>query len=128
MPELPEVETTRRGMAPVVVGKRIDHAQVARDRMVRHQQRPRDFADRITGRTVQALRRHGKAIIGDLDDDLTWVTHLGMSGRVSVAPSTEERPPHSNIVLEIGGTALRLVVIRQIRPEWRSRRSSRSEY
>ncbi|MDH3731008.1 MAG: bifunctional DNA-formamidopyrimidine glycosylase/DNA-(apurinic or apyrimidinic site) lyase [Acidimicrobiia bacterium] len=105
MPELPEVETTRRGLEPHVVGKVIAAAEVRRSRMVRRQHRDRDFAERIVGRRVLGLRRHGKAILGDLDGDLTWVTHLGMSGRISVATAGSPEPPHANVVLSIKGTA-----------------------
>jgi formamidopyrimidine-DNA glycosylase len=69
--------------------------------MVRRQHRESDFADRIIGRRVLRLRRHGKAILGDLDGDLTWVTHLGMSGRISVADAATAEPPHCNVVLSI---------------------------
>jgi formamidopyrimidine-DNA glycosylase len=92
---------TRRGLEPHVVGKTIARADVRRPRMVRRQHRERDFSDRITGRRVLRLRRHGKAILGDLAGDLTWVTHLGMSGRLSVADVATAEPPHSNVVLSI---------------------------
>lgn len=104
MPELPEVETTRRGLEPHAVGKVFASAAVRRPRMVRRQHRATDFADRIVGRRVLGLRRHGKAILGDLDGDLTWVTHLGMSGRVAVADAAEPEPPHTNILLTIEGS------------------------
>lgn len=104
MPELPEVETTRRGLEPHVVGRVVIAADVRRPRMVRVQERTRDFADRIVGRRVLRLRRHGKAILGDLDADLTWVTHLGMSGRISVAAADSEEPLHANVVLSMKGT------------------------
>ena len=50
MPELPEVETTRRFLAPALEGRRIDDADVRRPRMVRRQARPADFPDRLRGR------------------------------------------------------------------------------
>jgi formamidopyrimidine-DNA glycosylase len=104
VPELPEVEATRRGLAPHLVGRVVASVDVRRSRMVRHQERPRDFADRLTGRKVVSMRRHGKAIIADLGGDLTWVTHLGMSGHLSVAAAGSVEPPHCNVVVSTRGT------------------------
>jgi formamidopyrimidine-DNA glycosylase len=103
MPELPEVETTRRSLEPALVGKRIMHVDVRRARMVRRQAAPGDFAARLTGRTVRALRRHGKFLLADVSGDLIWVTHLGMSGRVSLSLEGDEAVPHTNVVVRVGG-------------------------
>ncbi len=103
MPELPEVETTRRSLEPVLVGKRVMHVDVRRPRMVRRQATPADFAVRLEGRTVRALRRHGKFMLADLSGDLVWVTHLGMSGRIAVAGRGDEEAAHTNVVVRVGG-------------------------
>ena len=97
MPELPEVESTRRHLEPVLTGAVVTAVDVRRDRMVRRQPRPADFADRLCGRTVTGMRRHGKFMLADLEGDLTWVTHLGMSGRISVAVPGDAEPPHTNV-------------------------------
>jgi formamidopyrimidine-DNA glycosylase len=82
MPELPEVETVRMGLLPVVEGHRFTHVETRRgDLRVPF---PNDFAGRLTGRRVKRLRRRAKYILGDLDDGETLVIHLGMSGRMSV--------------------------------------------
>ncbi|HXC54957.1 MAG TPA: bifunctional DNA-formamidopyrimidine glycosylase/DNA-(apurinic or apyrimidinic site) lyase [Rhizomicrobium sp.] len=82
MPELPEVETVRMGLVPVMEGHRITHAQTRRgDLRVPF---PNDFAGRLTGRLVKTLRRRAKYILGDLDSGETLVIHLGMSGRMTV--------------------------------------------
>lgn len=99
MPELPEVETTRRSLEPVIVGRRIAEVVVARDRMVRRQHRPEDFADRLAGRDVERLDRHGKFLLARLTGDITWVTHLGMSGRVRLAAAADPVDPHTNVVV-----------------------------
>jgi formamidopyrimidine-DNA glycosylase len=103
MPELPEVESTRRAVAPALEGKRIVFVDVARARMLRRQHNPADFATRMVGRTIRRFRRHGKFLMAELSGDLTWVTHLGMSGRVQLATSTETRSPHTNAVVRVGG-------------------------
>ena len=109
MPELPEVETTRRGLEPYLKGRRIVAAEARRPRMLRRQPRERDFADRLQGRTVRELRRTGKFIFIDLDGDLTWVIHLGMSGRMQVADHGEPEVPHTNVVVRTGAKEIRFV-------------------
>ncbi|MEJ1970736.1 MAG: bifunctional DNA-formamidopyrimidine glycosylase/DNA-(apurinic or apyrimidinic site) lyase [Rhizomicrobium sp.] len=82
MPELPEVETVRMGLLPVLEGHRFTHVETRRgDLRVPF---PNDFAGRLTGRRVKKLWRRAKYILGDLDDGETLVIHLGMSGRMSV--------------------------------------------
>ena len=79
MPELPEVETTRRFLAPELTGRRILSVEVRRPRMVRRHERPVDFADRLTGRHIIKTGRHGKFMLVDVEGDIVWVTHLGLS-------------------------------------------------
>jgi formamidopyrimidine-DNA glycosylase len=82
MPELPEVETVRMGLAPVLEGHTITHAETRRgDLRIPF---PRDFAKRLAGRSVSRLWRRAKYLLGELDGDETLVMHLGMSGRMSV--------------------------------------------
>jgi len=82
VPELPEVETVRRGLQPVMEGRRFTSVQTRRgDLRVPF---PNDFAARLTGRRVVKLRRRAKYILGDLDSGETLVIHLGMSGRMLV--------------------------------------------
>ncbi len=99
MPELPEVETTRRSLVPVLEGARITSADVGRPRMLRRQPRPADFADRMRGRRLEALGRRGKFLLGHMESDLTMVLHLGMSGRMRIEEPGAARPPHTNVVL-----------------------------
>ena len=84
MPELPEVETVRRGVAPLLEGKKIRHAEVRRPDL--RWPFPKNFANRLKGRRVEALRRRSKYILADLNATNTapaetWIIHLGMSGR-----------------------------------------------
>lgn len=110
MPELPEVEATRRHLAPAVTGRRIVAAEVRRPRMVRRMDRPEDFATRIGGRRVERLGRHGKFLLAVLDGEVTWVTHLGMSGRVGLASAGDPEEPHTNVVVRFDdGLEFRLV-------------------
>lgn len=110
MPELPEVETTRRSVAAAIEGSRIQWARVARDRMLRRQPNPADFGRRLQGREITSVGRHGKFLMTVLDNDMVWVTHLGMSGRVSLTPSGSPLVDHSNVVVAIDtGVDFRLI-------------------
>ncbi|MCM2561881.1 bifunctional DNA-formamidopyrimidine glycosylase/DNA-(apurinic or apyrimidinic site) lyase [Lutimaribacter sp. EGI FJ00015] len=83
MPELPEVETVRRGLTPVMEGQVIARAQVNRPDL--RWPFPPDMAARLTGRRVAALRRRSKYILADLDSGETLLIHLGMSGRMLIS-------------------------------------------
>lgn len=110
MPELPEVETTRRSVAAAIEGTQIVATAVARDRMLRRQPNPHDFARRLAGRTIVDVGRHGKFLMATLDNDIVWVTHLGMSGRVSLTPSDTPLVGHSNVVVSVDtGSDFRLI-------------------
>ena len=82
MPELPEVETVRRGLAPVMEGAVIDKVEQRRPDL-RHPF-PTRIAHRITGRRIVHLGRRAKYLLADLDDDTVLVMHLGMSGSFRV--------------------------------------------
>lgn len=114
MPELPEVESTRRFLTPAVVGRTIERVEVRRERMVRHQAHPSDFPLRLVGGTIDAVRRHGKFLLTDVADasdaaPIVWVTHLGMSGRLSLAAPGEREAAHTNVVVAAGDVEIRLV-------------------
>ena len=110
MPELPEVEATRRHLEPLIVGKTIASAEVRRPRMVRRHEHPGDFADRVRGRPIHSLGRRGKFMLATLVGDITWVTHLGMSGRLSVAVAGDAEAPHTNVVIRLDdATEVRMV-------------------
>ena len=82
MPELPEVETVRTGLAPVVEGWRLVKVEVRRAGL--RVPFPKNFAKRLTGRRVKALKRRAKYLLAELDGGETLVIHLGMSGRMAV--------------------------------------------
>ena len=83
MPELPEVETVRRGLEPVLVGQRI--ARVEQRRPDLRIPFPENFGARLTGRRVNTLTRRAKYLLAHLDDGAVLIIHLGMSGRISIA-------------------------------------------
>jgi formamidopyrimidine-DNA glycosylase len=83
MPELPEVETVRRGLAPVMEGQVIARADVNRPDL--RWPFPPEMAARLTGQKVERLRRRSKYILVDLASGETLLVHLGMSGRMLIS-------------------------------------------
>src|SRR5262249_38971867 len=82
MPELPEVETVRLGLAPVLEGATF--ARVEQRRADLRFPLPKDFAKRLEGRKVVHLGRRAKYLLAELDDGETLAMHLGMTGRFSI--------------------------------------------
>ena len=102
MPELPEVETVRRGLEQRFVGRRIVGVEVGRERSVRRTSREEVIA-RLTGTTPVAARRRGKYLIVDLDSGDEMMIHLRMSGQVLIDAPANPRPPHTHVVLTLAG-------------------------
>ena len=112
MPELPEVETVRRGLAPVLEGAVL--AKVATARPDLRFPFPDNFAARLTGARVETLGRRGKYVLAGLSTDETLVMHLGMSGRFTIddgganTPGTFRQaevcnPRHNHVVFDCTG-------------------------
>ena len=107
MPELPEVETIRRDLAPLLVGQRIRRVTIhagAERLAVTHA--PRELEQALAGRRVESIGRHGKYLLLHLDDATTWVVHLRMTGSLHIAAG--DAPPHrferARIDLDAGRT------------------------
>lgn len=113
MPELPEVETVRRGLTPAVEGRRILRAEARRPDL--RFAFPERFAERLTGTVVERLDRRSKYLLARLGSGETLLMHLGMSGRFSVTADDLSRQPgdfvyaapanpaHDHVVLHIEG-------------------------
>ncbi len=111
MPELPEVETVRLGLAGAVVGRRIDDVAVLGRRTVRRQS-PAELRARLIGRSITSAGRRGKFLLLSLDDGAVLVVHLRMSGQLLHVDGAERAPlaAHTHVVLKLGdGTELRFV-------------------
>ena len=104
MPELPEVETVRRGLEIAMAGKRLIKVEQRRPDLRRPF--PPDFALRLTGRRVESLARRAKYLTLHLDDSSVLLIHLGMSGRMLIGPIDTQAPgTHDHVRFEIeGGT------------------------
>jgi formamidopyrimidine-DNA glycosylase len=88
MPELPEVETVRRGLAPVMEGARFTKVEARRPDL--RWPLPKDFAERLLGQTVSGLGRRAKYLLADLSSGEELLMHLGMSGSFRVAKDGAE--------------------------------------
>jgi formamidopyrimidine-DNA glycosylase len=88
MPELPEVETVRRGLAPAMEGARIDRVICRRPDL--RFAFPDGFVDRLAGRQIVALGRRAKYLTADLDDGTVLIMHLGMSGSFRIATQDDD--------------------------------------
>jgi formamidopyrimidine-DNA glycosylase len=104
VPELPEVETVRRGLERRVVGARIDRVDVTGERTVRRLGREA-IIDGLTGTRLVAARRRGKYLLCDLDSGGVLMMHLRMSGRVLVAPLGAPRPTHTHVALTMSNAS-----------------------
>lgn len=100
MPELPEVETVRRGIESRAVGRRIGNVTVGRERSVRRTGRE-PVINGLTGATIVSTHRRGKYLLCDLDTGDRMMIHLRMSGRVLIVPAGERRPPHTHVVMPL---------------------------
>ncbi|MDF1716051.1 MAG: bifunctional DNA-formamidopyrimidine glycosylase/DNA-(apurinic or apyrimidinic site) lyase [Antarcticimicrobium sp.] len=111
MPELPEVETVRRGLAPVMEGQVLEKVAVNRPDL--RWPFPDRMAERLTGARVLQLRRRSKYLLGDLDSGETLLIHLGMSGRMTVSGDrlgrfVHDHPmpeKHDHVVFDMEGGA-----------------------
>lgn len=105
MPELPEVETTLRGIAPHLQGRRIERLLV-RERRLRYPV-PVDMENKVRGQCILALRRRGKYLLLELDVG-TILIHLGMSGSLRILAADTAPGKHDHIDLRLGVDCLRL--------------------
>ncbi len=113
MPELPEVETVRRGLQPVMEGKQILGVRLNRANL--RFAFPNGFADSLTGRVITAMGRRAKYLMVDLDDGNLLVMHLGMTGRFIIEmpqatqipgefiQSVNRLPAHDHVVFDMEG-------------------------
>ncbi len=105
MPELPEVEITRRGLMPSLIGKSIDTA-VVRNAMLRYPVPPR-LGRLLAGRTLRGIERRGKYLLFLLEHG-TLLIHLGMSGSLRLVEAVDPPGKHDHVDIIFGDKVLRL--------------------
>jgi len=102
MPELPEVEVIRRGLAPLLVGRRFLAVKMGPQRL-RQQSSLRELRRWVQGRCLDSLRRRGKYLRFNLEGGVTLLIHLGMTGRLLVGPPAAPPLPHVHLVFQLEG-------------------------
>ena len=106
MPELPEVETIRRHLAPHVDGRRLERLEI-HDARWSLPLAPQELSAAVEGRRVERLGRRGKYLVWELEDEAYLMLHLRMTGTLLLQPP--ERPPHTRVTFALDGTELQFV-------------------
>ncbi len=106
MPELPEVETVRRTLAPAV-GAQIASAWDSGMGLHMARKPPRAALKKLVGATIVAVRRIGKYLLVDTDGDRSLLVHLGMTGRLRIHKTGDPRAKHTHVVFGLGTRELR---------------------
>lgn len=102
MPELPEVEVIRRGLASRLVGRRF-LAVVTGEKSLRQESAPADLRQWVEGRRLLRLRRRGKYLLFSLEGGATLLIHLGMTGRLLLGPPPSPPLPHVHLIFNLEG-------------------------
>jgi len=106
MPELPEVETIRRHLAPHVDGRRLERLEI-HDARWSLPLAPQELSAAVEGRRVERLGRRGKYLVWELEEDAYLMLHLRMTGTLLLRPP--ERPSHTRVTFALDGTELQFV-------------------
>ena len=97
MPELPEIETVKKTLSPLLVGQKIADIKIQRADIIKHPIAD-DFAQRVCGRKIVSLSRRGKYLCIHLDDGQMLVAHLRMTGRFICVPASHPLKPHTHVI------------------------------
>jgi formamidopyrimidine-DNA glycosylase len=110
VPELPEVEITRRHLDEAMAGRTFESVTVTHVRTSRHNGTPLEVEQRLAGRRIESVGRKGKFLVAPLDDGQTLVAHLGMSGRFAVETEDVPLAAHTHFRARLDdGTEIRFV-------------------
>ncbi len=113
MPELPEVETVKRTLSRLVVGKRIEKVYVGLARIIWQPTEPLEFSMLLEGQMIHGIRRFGKYLLFDFDD-MVMISHLRMEGKYGLYARDEAAEPHTHVYFHFDdGTDLRYRDVRQ---------------
>ncbi len=117
MPELPEVETVRRIIGPLIEGKTITEVRIPNSQVIATP--AEDFAERLPGSTIEAVSRRGKFLNIHLDTGDRLTLHLRMTGELTVSRALEPLEKHTHVVFELSdGNELRYTDVRRFGRFW----------
>ena len=100
MPELPEVETVKRSLEPLLKGKQIEDIEIFCEKLIKNLA-PATFKEEIRGRTIMEIERRGKYLLFQLDRDLTLVVHLRMTGQLTVCERSFSIGKHTHVIFRL---------------------------
>ncbi|MBM7648852.1 formamidopyrimidine-DNA glycosylase [Bacillus ectoiniformans] len=113
MPELPEVETVRRTLEQLVIGKTVAGVEIRWPNIIKKPEPTDQFTDALIGETIRGVQRRGKFLIFELDR-YNLVSHLRMEGKYRVHDQGEEEEPHTHVIFKFSdGTELRYRDVRK---------------
>ncbi|MCM2675257.1 DNA-formamidopyrimidine glycosylase [Alkalicoccobacillus plakortidis] len=96
MPELPEVETVRRTLEELVIGKTIESVEIAWSNIIKRPADTVEFTTELKGQTIRSMKRRGKFLLFEMDD-IVMVSHLRMEGRYGVYKQEDAPVPHTHV-------------------------------
>ncbi len=99
MPELPEVETTCRGLRTLLRGRRITEVEVLEPRL--RNPVSREFSSQLKGKNILDVERRGKYILILLEGERIWLSHLGMSGKMIFVEAERRREKHDHVIVKL---------------------------
>jgi len=101
MPELPEVETVRRTLLPLLLNKRINDVEILYPKMILESEF--DFVQALKNRTFTDIKRKGKYLLFILDNEYVLISHLRMEGKYILLAASEEKTKHSRVIFHLEG-------------------------
>lgn len=118
MPELPEIETVKRTLTPLLPGRRIEQVRLQKAEVIAHPA-AEDFAARLAGATITELSRRGKYLLIHLAGGATLIAHLRMTGRFVYAQAGQPQNPHTHVIFSLdNGQELRFSDVRRFGRLW----------
>ena len=114
MPELPEIETIRRQLAPVLEGRRLERMEVLDPRWCEPAP-PSALEDAVRGRMIERLGRRGKYLILSLEDDVHLAMHLRMTGNVLLTHASDPDPPYLRVRFVLGANGSKEMLFTDVR-------------
>ena len=118
MPELPEIETVKRTLAPLISGASITACRIERPQLIKHPSSD-DFSAQIVGQKILDTGRRGKFLLINLQSQDTLIAHLRMTGRMLCTPSEYPLLPHTHVIFELdNGRELRFADARRFGCLW----------
>ena len=128
MPELPEVETVKRTLEPLICGTVVKDCRIARPELIHHPTADQ-YLQSIKGQKIRGLGRRGKYLLINMDSGDTMIVHLRMTGRLLCAVAAQPYLPHTHIVWQLdNGRELRYADVRRFGCIWLQNKGEEDDF